>query len=209
MLLLVGLGNPGPKYEMNRHNIGFMAVDEIVRRHSFAPYRTRFQSLATEGTLSGEKVIAMKPTTFMNESGRAVGEAMRYYKLTLDDVLIIHDELDLAVGKIRAKKGGGLAGHNGLRSIDAHVGKEFSRIRVGIGHPGDKDRVHRYVLSDFAKAESTILEKIVEAMAISADALGARQYDAFMTKVSLILKPPRLEMERRLAPVSTSKNIPE
>ena len=134
---------------------------------------------------------------------------MRYYKLTPDDVLIIHDELDLAVGKIRAKKGGGLAGHNGLRSIDAHVGKEFSRIRVGIGHPGDKDRVHRYVLSDFAKAESTILEKIVEAMAISADALGARQYDAFMTKVSLILKPPRLEMERRLAPVSTSKNIPE
>ena len=134
---------------------------------------------------------------------------MRYYKLTPDDVLIIHDELDLAVGKIRAKKGGGLAGHNGLRSIDAHVGKEFSRIRVGIGHPGDKGRVHGYVLSDFAKAESTIFEKIVEAMAISADALGARQYDAFMTKVSLILKPPRLEMERRLAPESTTKNIPE
>ena len=150
MLLLVGLGNPGPKYERNRHNIGFVAVDEIVRRHSFAPYRARFQSLTAEGSLAGQKVLAMKPTTFMNESGRAVGEAVRYYKLKSDDVLIVHDELDLVAGKIRVKKGGGLAGHNGLRSVNTHIGNEFHRLRVGIGHPGDKDRVHGYVLNDFA-----------------------------------------------------------
>ena len=205
MLLLVGLGNPGPKYEKNRHNIGFMAVDEIVRRHSFAPYRARFQSLVAEGRLDGEKVLAIKPTTFMNESGRAVGEAMRYQKLSPDDVLVIHDELDLAAGKIRMKQGGGHAGHNGLRSIDAHIGKEFHRLRVGIGHPGEKDRVHGYVLSDFAKAEWPTFEKLVDAMAESADALGARAYDAFMTKVALILKPPRPKPEK--APASNS--VPE
>ena len=144
----------------------------------------------------------MKPTTFMNESGRAVGEAMRYYKLTPDDVLVIHDELDLAEGKIRVKKGGGLAGHNGLRSIDAHIGKEFHRVRVGIGHPGDKNRVHGYVLSDFAKAEMPIFEKLVDAMAASAETLGERAYDAFMTKVSLILKPPRPKPEKKPAPES-------
>lgn len=206
MLLLVGLGNPGPKYEKNRHNIGFMAVDEIVRRHSFGPYRARFQSLTAEGSLSGEKILAMKPTTFMNESGRAVGEAMRFYKLTPDDVVVIHDELDLAAGKIRVKKGGGLAGHNGLRSIDAHIGKEFHRVRVGIGHPGDKNRVHGYVLSDFAKAEMPTFEKLIDAMAESSESLGAREYDAFMTKVSLILKPPRPKPEKKTpAPGSASE----
>lgn len=205
MLLLVGLGNPGPKYEKNRHNIGFMAVDEVVRRHSFGPYRARFQSLTAEGSLSGEKILAMKPTTFMNESGRAVGEAMRYFKLTPDDVVVIHDELDLAAGKIRVKQGGGLAGHNGLRSIDAHIGKAFHRVRVGIGHPGDKNRVHGYVLSDFAKAEMPMFEKLVDAMAVSAEALGAREYDAFMTKVALILKPPRPKPERKPAPDSASE----
>lgn len=202
MLLLVGLGNPGPKYEKNRHNIGFMAVDEIVRRHFFAPYRARFQSLTAEGTLSGEKVLAVKPTTFMNESGRAVGEAMRYYKLTPDDVLVIHDELDLAAGKIRVKQGGGLAGHNGLRSIDAHIGKTFYRLRVGIGHPGDKDRVHGHVLGDFAKAELPVFEKIVDAIAECAESLGARAYDNFMTNVSLILKPPRPKPAKAPAPDS-------
>ena len=205
MLLLVGLGNPGPKYERNRHNIGYMAVDEIVRRHSFAPYRARFQSLTAEGSLGGGKVLAMKPTTFMNESGRAVGEAMRYYKLTPDDVLVVHDELDLAAGKIRVKKGGGLAGHNGLRSIDAHIGKEFYRLRVGIGHPGDKDRVHGHVLSDFSKAELVMFEKIVDAIGACGDALGDREYDAFMTKVSLILRPPRPKPEKAPAPDSASE----
>ncbi len=196
MLLLVGLGNPGPKYERNRHNIGFMAVDEIVRRHSFSPYRARFQSLVAEGTLGGDKVLAVKPTTFMNESGRAVGEAMRYYKLLPEDILVIHDELDLVAGKLRIKRGGGVAGHNGLRSIDSHIGKDFHRLRFGIGHPGDRDRVHSHVLGDFGKAELQQAEKIVDAIAECAEKLGAREFDAFMTQVSLILKPPRPKSEK-------------
>jgi PTH1 family peptidyl-tRNA hydrolase len=195
MLLLVGLGNPGPKYEKNRHNIGFMAVDEIVRRHSFPPFRARFQSLAAEGSLDGEKVLALKPTTFMNESGRAVGEAMRFYKLAPEDVVVIHDELDLATGKIRVKRGGGHAGHNGLRSIDAHIGKEYHRLRIGIGHPDDKDRVHGYVLGDFAKTESVLVEKIVDAIAECASYLGSRRYDAFMSQVAMRLNPPRPKPE--------------
>jgi len=209
VLLLVGLGNPGPKYERNRHNIGFVAVDEIVRRHSFAPYRARFQSLTAEGSLAGQKVLAMKPTTYMNESGRAVGEAVRYYKLKSDDVLIIHDELDLVAGKIRVKKGGGLAGHNGLRSIDTHIGNDFHRLRVGIGHPGDKDRVHGYVLNDFAKSELSMFEKIIDAIGNSAESLGTREYDAFMTKVSLGLKSPRPKPEKKPALGSTSETAPE
>jgi PTH1 family peptidyl-tRNA hydrolase len=200
VLLLVGLGNPGPKYERNRHNLGYMAVDEIVRRHSFSPYRARFQSLVAEGSLGGEKVLAMKPTTFMNESGRAVGEAMRFYKLDSGDVLVMHDELDLVAGKIRIKQGGGHAGHNGLRSVDAHIGKEYHRLRLGIGHPGDKDRVHGYVLSDFAKAERPLFEKLVDAMAESADKLGDKSFDAFMTNVSRILKPPRPNSDKPGAP---------
>ena len=195
MLLLVGLGNPGPKYERNRHNIGFMAVDEIVRRHSFPPYRARFQAQVAEGSLDGEKVLAIKPTTFMNESGRAVGEAMRYYKLTPDDVLVIHDELDLATGKLRVKQGGGHAGHNGLRSIDAHIGKDYHRMRIGIGHPGDKDRVHGYVLGDFAKTESVLVGKVIDAIAECAPFLGVRRFDAFMSQVAMRLNPPRPKSE--------------
>ena len=196
MLLLVGLGNPGPKYERNRHNIGFMAVDEIVRRHSFKPYRARFQSLVAEGSLDGEKVLAVKPTTFMNESGRAVGEALRFFKLAPDDVMVIHDDLDLATGKVRIKKGGGHAGHNGLRSIDAHIGKEYYRMRLGIGHPGDKDRVHGYVLGDFAKTESVLVQKVVDSVAESASWLGKRTFDAFMSQVAMRLNPPRPKPER-------------
>lgn len=196
MLLLVGLGNPGPKYERNRHNIGFMAVDEIVRRHSFPPYRARFQALIAEGLLDGEKVMAVKPTTFMNESGRAVGEAMRYYRLTPDDVMVIHDELDLATGKIRVKRGGGHAGHNGLRSIDAHIGQDYHRMRIGIGHPGDKDRVHGYVLSDFAKTESALVGKVVDAIAECAPYLGSRRFDAFMSQVAMRLVPQRPKPEK-------------
>jgi peptidyl-tRNA hydrolase, PTH1 family len=187
VLLLVGLGNPGPKYEKNRHNIGFMAVDEIVRRHAFGPYRAKFQSLCADGVLADEKVLAIKPTTFMNESGRAVGEAMRFFKLSSDDVLVIHDELDLAVGKLRVRKGGGLAGHNGLRSINAHIGTDFHRMRVGIGHPGDKSRVHGHVLSDFAKTEFTLMEKIIDAVADSAPLLASGKQSQFMTKVALDL----------------------
>jgi len=191
VLLLVGLGNPGPKYERNRHNIGFLAADEIARHHGFAPYRARFRSLTAEGDLGGERVLIVKPTTFMNESGRAVGEAMRYYKLAPGDVLVIHDELDLATGKIRIKTGGGHAGHNGLRSIESHIGNGFHRLRLGIGHPGDKRRVHGYVLGDFAKTELTYVEKIVDAVGACADLLGRGDHNAFMTKTALVLTPPK------------------
>jgi PTH1 family peptidyl-tRNA hydrolase len=191
MLLLVGLGNPGPKYERNRHNVGFMAADEIVRRHSFGAWRARFQAVTSEGRLGAEKVLAMKPTTFMNESGRAVGEAARFFKLGPQDVVVLHDELDLAFGKVRLKQGGGHAGHNGLRSLDAHIGKEYTRVRIGIGHPGDKARVHGHVLSDFAKAEEADLAVLVEAIAAAAPMLAdAAQHNAFMTKVALAIKPP-------------------
>lgn len=201
MLLLVGLGNPGPKYEKNRHNIGFMAVDEIVRRHSFAGWRARFQAATSEGRLGNEKVLAMKPTTFMNESGRAVGEAARFFKLAPQDVVVLHDELDLAFGKIRVKQGGGHAGHNGLRSIDAHLGKDYARVRIGIGHPGDKDRVHGHVLSDFAKAEEADLTTLVDAIAGAAPMLAdPEQHNAFMTKVALAIKPPPPKETAKAAP---------
>jgi PTH1 family peptidyl-tRNA hydrolase len=190
MLLLVGLGNPGPKYEKNRHNIGFMAVDEIVRRHSFGPWRARFQALAAEGRIGEHKVLALKPTTFMNESGRAVGEALRFYKLTPADAIVLYDELDLVPGKVRVRQGGGLAGHNGLRSIDAHIGNEFRRVRVGIGHPGDKHRVHGHVLSDFAKAERPLMARVVDAIADAAPILVAGDDGAFMSRVALLVFPP-------------------
>ena len=161
MLLFVGLGNPGPKYAGNRHNIGFMAVDAIVRRHRFSPWRRRFQGAACEGELGGEKAIALLPETFMNESGRAVAEAMRFYKIPLDKVVVFHDELDLPPAKVRVKKGGGNAGHNGLKSITALCGNEYWRVRLGIGHPGDKALVHAYVLNDFGKAERAWVDAAV------------------------------------------------
>jgi PTH1 family peptidyl-tRNA hydrolase len=191
MLLLVGLGNPGPKYERNRHNIGFMVVDEIVRRHSFATWRGRFQALTAEGYFGGKRVMVMKPTTFMNESGRAVGEAARFFKLNPEDVVVLHDELDLAFKKVRIKQGGGHAGHNGLRSIDAHIGNNYTRIRLGIGHPGDKARVHNHVLSDFAKVEEVDLLTLIDAIGHAAPMLAnPNQHNTFMTKVALAIKPP-------------------
>lgn len=190
MLLVVGLGNPGPKYEKNRHNIGFMAVDEIVRRHSFGAWRIRFQSLAAEGVIAGEKVLVLKPNTYMNDSGRAVGEAVRFHKLAPEQVIVIHDELDLKPGKIRVKLGGGHAGHNGLRSIDAHIGGNFRRVRVGIGHPGDKDRVHGYVLSDFAKAEQPLVERTVDAIAAHMGLLVAGDENSFMSRTAHDIFPP-------------------
>ncbi len=191
VLLLVGLGNPGPKYDGNRHNIGYMAADEIGRRHGFAPYRARFQALTAEGVLDTAKILIVKPTLFMNESGRAVGEAMRYYKLSPADVMVIHDELDLATGKIRIKTGGGNAGHNGLRSIEAHIGNGFHRLRLGIGHPGDRHRVYGYVLGDFAKTEQRYVEKIIDAVGESAALLGSGDHPGFMSRVALILAPPK------------------
>ncbi len=190
MLLIAGLGNPGPKYERNRHNIGYMAVDEIVRRHAFGAWRARFQSLAAEGKIGGAKVLAIKPATFMNESGRAVGEALRFYKLEPARLSVIYDEIDLAFGKVRVRRGGGLAGHNGLRSIAAHMGPDFRRVRVGVGHPGDKHRVHGYVLGDFAKAELPLKDKIVDAIAECMPLLAEDEDSAFMSKVALIVFPP-------------------
>ncbi|MEE8444806.1 MAG: aminoacyl-tRNA hydrolase [Alphaproteobacteria bacterium] len=187
---MAGLGNPGPKYQRNRHNIGYMAVDEIVRRHSFGAWRARFQSLAAEGRIAGEKVLAIKPATYMNESGRAVGEALRFYKLEPPQLTVFYDEIDLAFGKIRVRRGGGLAGHNGLRSIDAHIGPDFRRVRVGVGHPGDKHRVHGHVLGDFSKAEVPLKDKIVDAIAECAPLLVRGEDSAFMSKVALIVFPP-------------------
>jgi len=151
--LIVGLGNPGAKYARNRHNIGFMALDAIARRWNAKPWRAKFQAEVTDAAVGGGKLLLLKPQTFMNESGRAVGEAMRFHKIALGDIIVFHDELDLAPAKLRVKTGGGIAGHNGLRSIAAHCGNDYVRVRMGIGHPGDKAMVHAYVLSDFGRGE--------------------------------------------------------
>jgi len=191
MLLLVGLGNPGPKYERNRHNVGFMAVDAIVRRHSFAPWRVKFEGLAAEGTIDGTRTIALKPQTFMNNSGQAVGAAMRFYKLLPGQVVVIYDEVDLVPFKVRAKTGGGAAGHNGIRSIDQHIGPEFRRVRIGVGHPGDKEKMLSHVLNDFAKAELKDLEKVIDAIAEASPLIAQDNDNAFMTKVALLTQPPK------------------
>ena len=164
MLLLVGLGNPGSGYAANRHNIGFMAAEEIARRHGFGPFRRKFQGRVAEGKVAGEKVLALLPDTYMNLSGNAVGEAVGFYKLSPADVLAVHDDLDLAPGRVRLKTGGGAGGHNGLKSIDQRIGREYRRLRLGIGHPGDKARVTGHVLSDFAKADKTWLEPLLDAV---------------------------------------------
>jgi PTH1 family peptidyl-tRNA hydrolase len=195
MKLFVGLGNPGRAYAGNRHNIGFMAVDAILRRHPFAPLRTRFQGQAAEGAIGGERVIALKPTTFMNDSGRSVGEAARYYKIDLPDILVFHDELDLAPGRLRVKIGGGNAGHNGLRSISEHIGNDHRRVRIGIGHPGDKDLVHDYVLSNFSKAEMDWVTAICEAIAANAEFLADGQDASFQNKIFLAMQAAGLTSE--------------
>jgi PTH1 family peptidyl-tRNA hydrolase len=179
MLLFVGLGNPGRQYARNRHNIGFMALEAIARRHGFATARSRFQGLVSEGSIAGEKVLLLQPQTYMNESGRAVGEAARFHKIPVGDIVVFHDELDLAPAKCRIKTGGGVAGHNGLRSITAHVGNDYRRVRLGIGHPGDKSLVHSYVLNDFAKSEEPWVEALCDALADNA-ALLAKGDDAGM-----------------------------
>ena len=191
MQLWVGLGNPGAKYEMNRHNIGFLAVDRIAEDHGFAPFRSKFQGALSEGRLGSEKVLLLKPETFMNKSGQSVGEAMRFYKLAPDDVTVFHDELDLAPAKLRVKQGGGHAGHNGLRSIHDHIGENYHRIRLGVGHPGHKDRVAGYVLSDFAKAERDWLEELLRGISDGAAALAEGDTGRFMNAVSLRVAPPR------------------
>jgi PTH1 family peptidyl-tRNA hydrolase len=183
MLIFAGLGNPGPQYAGNRHNIGFMAVDAIARAHRFPPFRAKFQAGASEGTIGTERVLLLKPTTYMNESGRAVGEALRFYKVPLSDVVVLHDELDLEPGKLRVKVGGGNAGHNGLRSITALCGNDYKRVRLGIGHPGDKALVHGYVLSDFFKDERPWVSRLCEAIAEDADLLAKGDDASFQNKV--------------------------
>lgn len=190
MLIFAGLGNPGPKYAGNRHNIGFMALDRIADRYEFGPWRAKFQSAVSEGALDGKKVLLLKPTTFMNLSGQAIGEAMRFYKLTPETITIFHDELDLAPGKVRVKHGGGHAGHNGLRSAHQHIGDRYRRVRLGIGHPGHQDRVSGYVLSDFAKSDAGWLEDLLRGIATGAPALAAGDDAGFMNAVAL-QKTPR------------------
>jgi len=188
MRLFVGLGNPGAKHAHNRHNIGFMAVEEIARRHGFAPWRRRFQGETSEGTLDGERVVLLRPTTFMNESGRAVQEAASFFKLGVDEIAVFQDELELPPGKVRVKIGGGIAGHNGLRSISAHLGNEYRRVRLGIGHPGVKELVHGYVLSDFAKSDRPWVETLCEAVADSAGLLVTGRDSTFQNKVHLAMQ---------------------
>ena len=185
MILLAGLGNPGPKFANNRHNIGFMVVDEIVRHHNLPPWRSKFQGQISDGLIGTEKVLVLKPMTYMNESGRAVGEAMRFYNLSPDDVVVIYDELDLPVGKLRVKTGGGHAGNNGIRSIIAHIGADFHRVRFGIGHPGHKDKVHGYVLKDFPKADLKVTEPLRDALVRHSDLLVSRQFATFQNKVHI------------------------
>ena len=205
MRLFVGLGNPGSDYTNNRHNIGFMAVDEIVRRHSFAPFRSKFQGQICEGTIAEQKILVLKPTTYMNESGKAIKAAMTFYKLPIDDIIVFHDEMDLAAGKIRMKKGGGHAGHNGIRSIQNHIGSDFKRVRLGVGHPGDREKVISHVLNDFSKVDQQWLDKIIEAIGENVGLLIKDEEGNFMSKVSLALNQSRLKPLRDLRNIENNK----
>ncbi|APX25173.1 MAG: aminoacyl-tRNA hydrolase [Rhodobacteraceae bacterium] len=191
MQILVGLGNPGGKYAKNRHNIGFMAVDRIAEDHGFGPWRSRFQGEVSEGRLGGDKVLLLKPGTYMNLSGQSVGEAMRFFKLEPGDVTVFHDELDLAPGKCRVKMGGGHAGHNGLRSMHQHIGEAYRRIRLGIGHPGRKEAVAGYVLHDFGKADEDWLDDLLRGISDGADALMRGDTNGFQNAVALRVAPAR------------------
>ena len=188
MLVIAGLGNPGARYARNRHNIGFMAVDAIAEGRRLGPFRARHQGLMADGLIGDERVMLLKPQTYMNDSGRSVGEALRYAKLDLDALVVIHDELDLAPGKVRVKVGGGDAGHNGLRSITAHVGPGYKRVRIGIGHPGDKALVYNYVLNDFAKSEAGWVEAVCRAIAEATPLLAAGQDASFQNKIHLAMQ---------------------
>ena len=188
MRLFVGLGNPGAKYANNRHNIGFAVVDEIARRHGFAPWRRRFQGETSEGILERERVVLLKPATFMNESGRAVQEAANFFKLGVGEIIVFQDEIELPPAKVRVKVGGGVAGHNGLRSISSHIGNDYRRVRLGIGHPGVKELVHNHVLSDFAKSDRPWVAALCEAVADNAALLTSDRDSTFQNKVHLALQ---------------------
>lgn len=198
MLLFVGLGNPGAQYAGNRHNIGFMALEAIAREHRFAPFRTRFKGRASEGVIGGARVVLLMPETYMNESGRAAQEAARFYKIEPPDIVAFHDELDLAPGKMRIKTGGGNAGHNGLRSLTAHLGNDYRRVRLGIGHPGDRAMVHSYVLNDFARSERPWVETLCDAVARNAALITSREDGKFQTKVHLVMEAAGFAEVRRV-----------
>jgi PTH1 family peptidyl-tRNA hydrolase len=187
MLLLVGLGNPGARYVGNRHNIGFTVVEEIAKRHGIGPWRRRFQGVVCEGSIGVERVLLLLPGTYMNESGRAVAEAAQFYKLALGGITVFHDEIELPPGKVRVKVGGGIAGHNGLRSISEHIGNDYRRVRIGIGHPGHKDLVEHYVLSDFAKSERASVEALTGILADNVDLLVRGEDPSFQNKVHLAM----------------------
>lgn len=188
MMLLVGLGNPEQKYAKNRHNIGFMAVDDIVYRHSFAPYKKQFQGLVSSGTIDGAKILVLKPETYMNNSGRSVAECAKFYKIPPENIYVFHDELDLPLGKFRLKQGGGHGGHNGLRDIDNHMGKNYHRIRMGIDHPGHKDLVSGYVLSDFAKSEQQTVDNMIWTCSRHLTLLVGGDATNYMSQMALDMK---------------------
>ena len=188
MLMFAGLGNPGPRHAGNRHNIGFLVLDAIHRRHRFTPWRRRFQGDTSEGDLDGEKTLLLKPQTFMNESGRSVGEAQGFFKIALGDITVFHDEIDLASAKVRVKIGGGNAGHNGLRSISAHCGNEYQRVRIGVGRPLTAEQVHSWVLKDFGKDERVWVEALCEACADSVEFLARQKPEEFQNRIHLALK---------------------
>jgi peptidyl-tRNA hydrolase, PTH1 family len=194
MLLLVGLGNPGARYARHRHNVGFMVADAIARAHGFGSWRNRFSSLMSEGRLGAERVLLQKPQAYMNLSGHAVAEAARFYKVPLTDIVVCHDEIDLAPGKVRIKTGGGVAGHNGLRSIAGQLGSpDFRRVRLGVGHPGHKDRVHGHVLGDFSAADREWLEALLDAVAAAAPLIAAGDDSGAMNKIALLTRPAKPE----------------
>lgn len=191
MKLIVGLGNPGAKYARHRHNIGFMALDRIAQDHGFAPWKGKHQGSVSEGRFGSDRAVLLKPETFMNNSGQSVQAAMRFYKLEPEDVVVLHDEIDLAPGKVKVKHGGGHAGHNGLRSIHAHIGPDYTRVRLGVGNPGHKDRVPGYVLHDFAKADEEWLDDVLRGISDGAPMLAAGDNGKFMNAVALRVSPPR------------------
>ncbi|HNQ92263.1 MAG TPA: aminoacyl-tRNA hydrolase [Alphaproteobacteria bacterium] len=197
MFLIVGLGNPGAEYERNRHNIGFMAIDAIAEKYGFPPFKNKYKGLYAEGMIAGEKVALLKPQTYMNESGRSVGEVAKFYKIPTSDMIAFHDELDVAAGKLKIKIGGGAAGHNGLRSMDDWLDNpNYKRVRLGIGHPGDKDRVTGYVLGNFAKADEEWLEKLLPAIAKETPLLIKGNDADFLTNVARATQPPKPKKEK-------------
>lgn len=188
MRAIVGLGNPGAGYAGHRHNVGFMALDRIAERADAGPFRSRFQALTAEARIGGERVLLLKPQTFMNESGRAARQAMNFYKFPVEEMVVLYDELDLAPGKLRVRQGGGAAGHNGIRSLIRHCGGDFWRVRIGIGHPGRPERVHGYVLSDFAKSDRAWLDPMLDAIGDNGALLASDDHSNFMNRVAMALQ---------------------